>query len=108
MDIRDLYYELCTVEHPDHEDKLADGILIYYLDDEDNPVEVGIIEMRDPILFSIQASPKTLGVTGVDLARILLVMLKADEVLSDLKAAKLEAVRSNYNRISLSEIHKYN
>jgi hypothetical protein len=82
---RDLRYCLTTVAHPDHPDRLAHGVLVYFQDDQGKPIDVGIIEQRDPTTFSIQADSPTIGITTPDLARILRLMMHLDAVIANLK-----------------------
>jgi len=95
MKVRELLYTLTTVAHPDHPDRLADGVLVYYKDDKGKPIDIGIIEHRDPVIFSVRSDAPVLGITVVDMARILKLMMHIDNVIAQLKIAAIKRTREN-------------
>ena len=108
MKIRQLKFTLQTVTHPDHPDRVADGVLVYYTDDAGVDVDLGIIERQDLTIFTIQADAPTLGISLPDMARILKLMLAIDDIIAQLKTADRQRVADEYNGIPLSELHLYN
>jgi hypothetical protein len=85
METRDLLYDLTTVQHPDHPDKIATAVLVYFKTAEGKPIDVGTIERRDPVGFTVRPGGDLLLITIPDLARILNLAMHLDEVIADLR-----------------------